>query len=651
MTSFNTVVDFTSATTSGVSRSVKTPVALAEALAAAKAYFGAQQRLMELIVDQSSERDVQDALTGLRIARAVYETSRAFDSQQEPGLGSDSIRTTLEFVELVARIRANERLLVEWLNSSDFQVSSSTERYVEQTLAISADPRFDLFVVAGEQSSAMIEALQQRGCARILAWSALCDETADSTDCIDIKKADLVLAAMTDIAKCPPQRIWCLWGEGAQCPARILESLHERVRRVLINANTITALSSSWARQFIRNLPSLVQHGRNTMELASALKGSGAIVIGAGPSLDEHIDWVKAQTPQPVIICAYKALKSLIGRGVTPDFVVMLDPNQKLRHLAGVDLSGIAAFVVEVSVCPEVLARVDRPLLPYSAGDGTSMLFGIFGNKTPPVIPTGGSVLHVELQLAKLLGCTQVTLIGADFGFPSNRLYADGSGTGDVLVLSDDRRSFVRKPLDGEARTGVLVKSVANDGSPMESSLELDAYRLWVEQFIHDWQKETPVEIYNLAEKGARIDGAEFVPASTHRALPATQLLQPLTQTASPLIAKNRVYGSLPETFRKKIKKLRSLHRACSRAIEMARKSPANDLSIYGPVVKQAAACPEVSLLLSKQLREINDQSARSSIDVPQRLLNLIEQAKREASETAELYASVTASIVQRAMR
>ena len=83
----------------------------------------------------------------------------------------------------------------------------------------------------------------------------------------------------------------------------------------------------------------------------------------------------------------------------------------------------------------------------------------------------------------------------------------------------------------------------------------------------------------------------------------------------------------------------------------MARKSPANDLSIYGPVVKQAAACPEVSLLLSKQLREINDQSARSSIDVPQRLLSLIEQARREAGETAELYASVTASIVQRAMR
>ena len=651
MTSLNTAVNLAPATTSGVSQSVKTPLALAEALVAAKAYFGAQQRLMELIVEQSSELDIRDALTGLRIASAVYETSRAFDSRQEPGLGSDSIQTTLQFVELIARIRANERLLVEWLNSADFQASSVTERYVDQTLAISADPRFDLFVVSGEQSSAMIEALQRRGCARILDWFALCDETTGLADRVDIKKADVVLAAIADIAKCPPQRIWCLWGEGAQCPVGIIESLHERVRRVLINANTITALSSSWARQFIRNLPSLVQHGRDTMELSSALKGSGAIVIGAGPSLDEHIEWIQAQTPRPVIICAYKALKSLIGRGVTPDFVVMLDPNQKLRHLDGVDLSGVAAFMAEVSVCPEVLARIDRPLLPYSAGDGTSMLFGIFGNKTPPVIPTGGSVLHVELQLAKLLGCTQVTLIGADFGFPSDRLYADGSGTGDVLVLSDDRRSFVRKPLDGEARMGVLVKSVANDGSPMDSSLELDAYRLWVEQFIRDWQKETPVEIYNLAKKGARIDGAAFVLASAHQALPATQLPQRLTQNASLLVAKNRLSGSLPETFRKKIKKLRSLHKACSRAIDMARRSPASDLSIYGPVVKQAAACPEVSLLLSKQLRDINDQSVRSSIDVPQRLLNLIEQARREAGETAELYASVTAAIVQRAMR
>lgn len=651
MTSIDRAADSSSAMTAGARPSAKTPLALTEALVAAKAYFDTQQQLMALIVDQSDADTIQHALTDLRIARAVYETSRAFDSQQEKGLGSDSIQATLQFVELIARIRANERLLLEWLHSPDYRASSSTEHYVDRTIEFAADPRFDLFVVAGDQSNDVIAALQRRGCRRVFAWHDLREETIETSAGIDVKRADLALAATADISKCPPQRIWCLWGEGETCPVGIIESLHERVRKVLINANTITALSSSWARQFIRNLPSLVQQGRDTMELADALKGSGAIVVGAGPSLDAHIEWIKAQTPRPVIICAYKALKSLIRHGVTPDFVVMLDPNQKLRHLDGVDLSGIAAFVVEVSVCPEVLAQVDRPLLPYSAGDGTSILFGIFGNKAPPIIPTGGSVLHVELQLAKLLGCSQITLIGADFGFPSDKLYADGSGTGDVLVLSDDRRSFVRKPLDGEARTGVLVKSVANDGSPMQSSLELDAYRLWVEQFIRDWQGESSVRIHNLAEKGARIDGAAFVPASEHRALAATQSPRLLTEKVSVLVTKNRMVGSLSETFRKKIKKLRSLHKACARAIEMARKSPANDVAAYGPVVKQAAACPEVSLLLSKQLRELNDQSVRSNIDVPQRLLQLIEQARREAGETAELYASVTATIARNATR
>lgn len=635
----------------GISQATAAPLALTEAIASAEAYFSCQQHLMQLIVEQADECLVLQCLTSLRIARAVYETTRAFDSPHDKGVGSSAIQTTLRFVEIVARIRANERLLLEWVASPDYQAASSAERYVDQTLGIYADPRFDLFVVAGPGSGVVVDALQRRDCNRILRWDELRDASSDTLERVDIKIADLVLAQLPDLSRCPPQRIWCLWGEGETCPASILESLHERLRKVLINANTITALSSSWARQFIRNLPSLVHQGRDTMQLAGALQGSGALVIGAGPSLDEHIDWIKAQIPRPVIICAYKALKSLAKHGVTPDFVVMLDPNQKLRHLEGVDVSNVAAFVVEVSVCPEVLARVDRPILPYSAGDGTSILFGVFGNKTPPIIPTGGSVLHVQLQLAKLLGCEQVTLIGADFGFPFDKLYADGSGTGDVLVLSNDRKNFVRKALDGEAKMGILVRAVANDGSPMESSLELDAYRLWVEQFILDWQKETPIEIINLAARGARIEGAEYVTAADHCARPAIRSPHAVAENTAMLVKRNRVVGSLSDTFRKKIKKLRSLHKACSRAIEMAKKSPANDLSIYGAVVKQATACPEVSLLLSKQLREIDDQSTRSTIDVPKRLLQLIEQARREAGETADLYASVTESIARRAIR
>jgi hypothetical protein len=417
----------------------------------------------------------------------------------------------------------------------------------------------------------------------------------------------------------------------------------------MINRNTISALGASWAKQFIRNIPSLVRHGHDSIKLVNALKGSGAIVIGAGPSLDTHIEWIKAQTPKPVIICAYKSLKSLAKHGITPDFVAMLDPNQKLRHIEGVDLSGIAAFVAEVSVWPEVLAQVDRPILPYYAGDGTRILSEVFGKVKLPTIPTGGSVFHTGLQIAKLIGCTEVTLIGADFGFPDDRLYADGSGTGDKLTVAPDKRSYLRQPVDQVVRRGILIQTTANDGSKLSTTLELDAYRLWTEEFLRDWKHHQPeVRVFNLAPKGARIEGAEFIDARAHRSTPAIDQVKSVVEKVPRLVAPNRINRGFAGRLRKKVDRLRALRKACARAIGAARKKPATDLSMYGGVVKRASACPEVSLLLNKQLTELDEQAKRTTIDVPQRLLSLIEEAEQQAAETADLYAGVAAALAQK---
>jgi len=621
--------------------------ALNEKLAAARAHHGAQNGLMQLIVDEADETAIRHQLGVLRVARAMFHGTRPFDQQDARDVAPEAVQATLQFVELLVAIRNNEQLIVEWLRTAERPSLTPIERYVDHALEVSADPRYDIYVVAGSEVEAIEAALRERDCARILRWTDLRDESLEGEEIADVRKTDKALSEIPELTECRPQRVWCLWGVDAHCPMPIREALDARLRKVMINRNTINALGASWAKQFIRNLPSLVRHGRDSLKLIGKLKGSGAIVIGAGPSLDTHIEWIKAQHPKPVIICAYKALKSLAKHGITPDFVAMLDPNQQLRHIEGVDLSGIAGFVAEVSVWPEVLARVDRPILPYFAGDGTRILSEVFGKVRLPTIPTGGSVFHTGLQIAKLLGCDEVTIIGADFGFPDDRLYAEGSGTGDTLTLAPDKRSYLRQPLDARARKGILIEAVTNDGSTMATTLELDAYRLWTEEFIRDWQRSSPVRIYNLAPKGARIEGAEFVDAATHRASAATAVPIELTEQAPHLVAPNRINGALAGKLRKKITRLHALRKACSRAIATARKRPANDLSMYGGVVKRATSCPEVSLLLNKQLSDLDEQAKRTTVDVPQRLLDLIEQAEQQAAETAELYVGVAHALAQ----
>jgi len=623
---------------------------LNEKIAAAKIYHSAQQSLMQVIVDAAPAADVAYALDVARVGQAMFAGTKPFDTQKPSDVTPDKINATVKYLELLVEIRKSEALIKEWLSAADRSDVSPIERYIDQALEVSADPRYDIYIVAGESAGEIVDVLKRREYVRVLRWENLQDEADPSK--VDIKKTDRAFDSIPELAQCRPQRVWCLWGIDQSCPVDIREELDARLRKAMINRNTISTFGASWARNFIQNIPNIARCGRDTLAAKDLLKGSGALVIGAGPSLDTHIDWILQQTPRPVIIAAYKALKALHRNGITPDFVVMLDPNQQLRHLEGVDLSGVAGFLAEVSVRPDVLAQVDRPVMPYFAGDGTRVLASVFGNVKIPTVPTGGSVFHTGLQLAKHLGCSEITLIGADFGFPDDRLYASGSGEGDRFFVSNDKRTYQRAPLDASQRVGILITAEANDGTTLATSLELDAYRLWTEEFIRDAvQAPNPLKFFNLASRGARIEGATYVQASEHRAQPASRSpMEAMRQL--PVLVKNTTADSgLVRKLQSKIKKLRTLKKTCADATDAARKSRSGDLSVYDGVVRQAADCPEVSLLLTQQLQDLDELSRRSAVDAPARLLELIETAEQEAGATADLYAEVVGKLASPASR
>jgi hypothetical protein len=121
--------------------------------------------------------------------------------------------------------------------------------------------------------------------------------------------------------------------------------------------------------------------------------------------------------------------------------------------------------------------------------------------------------------------------------------------------------------------------------------------------------------------------------------------------SVSVLVKNLKPESGLSKKLHTKIKKLRSLKRACASATAAARASKASDLSMYGGVVKQAADCPEVSLLLTQQLQELDEQSRRTTVDAPARLLELIEVAETQAGETAELYLVAVRQLARNAIQ
>ncbi|MFZ9479786.1 MAG: hypothetical protein ACO29T_12845, partial [Steroidobacteraceae bacterium] len=195
--------------------------ALNEKLAAARAYQSAQTGLMTLIVEEADEASLCHQLGVLRVARAMFQNTQSFSDGDAPTADGASIQATLQFVELLVDIRNNDQLILEWLKSAERPALTEIERYVDRALEISADPRYDIYVVAGESTSDIIAALQQRNCSRILEWAAIRDESIEGDGAIDVRKTDQVLAAIPELTLCRPQRVWCLWGPEAHCPMSI----------------------------------------------------------------------------------------------------------------------------------------------------------------------------------------------------------------------------------------------------------------------------------------------------------------------------------------------------------------------------------------------------------------------------------------------
>jgi len=622
--------------------------ALNEKLSAARLYAQAQQALLQVIVDERPAHIIAHGLDVARTTAAMLGATNPMAQRTEDDPSAEFIQDTAELLGLLEVTKQAEGLILEWLQTSTPQDGSEVVQYLEQTFGLEADPRHDIFVAGGEYETEIAAELQSRQYARVLQWSGLCS-TQDSS-VFDVSRVDLALESLPELAQCRPRRLWLLWGPEASCPDSFKTQFDERMRKIFMNRNTAGSLGERWAQQFIANLPALARRGRSLTGLRNAFADCGAVIVGAGPSLDESVSWIREQAIRPLVIASYKAVKALVLGGVTPDFIVMLDPKQGAHHLAGLDLRGVAAIITEVAVDPESLGQTDIPVLPYCASADTHSLVATLGEFDVPMIRSGGSVLHVALQFVRLVGCSRISLAGVDFGFPGDRLYAAGAGEGDELRFAADRRSYVRRAVDGNGRSGLLVGALANDGGVIATTIELDHYRGWTEEFIRECRRSgLAMEFFNLSRIGARIEGAPLVtdPAG-HLAARVTMNTQEVVAGLLPLLPAANSAATFAGRLREKTQKLRELSRTCATAVAAARSGKAGDLKAYNRVAEQAGDCPEVSLILTRRLQVIDEQARRSTVDVPERLRELAILTSEEADRVAGLYSCVLEKLTER---
>ncbi|MBW2348225.1 MAG: DUF115 domain-containing protein [Deltaproteobacteria bacterium] len=224
--------------------------------------------------------------------------------------------------------------------------------------------------------------------------------------------------------------------------------------------------------------------------LSGSLKGMPALVVGAGPSLTEDLDAVKAAKGRALILCVATAAPVLMKHGVVPDLVVSIDPNEaNMAHFEGWDTAA-SPLVYYHRIWRGVLSvykggkfwftMEDEPLPPHAGHVGRAPF------------RRGGSVTFTALQLAHYMKARIVALVGVDLAFHGGRTHAEGAAYCQTLGGSDLPQGYFRVP--------------ATFGGQVATNETYYAFLRYLEDFI---RREPRVLHVNTARHGARIGATQ----------------------------------------------------------------------------------------------------------------------------------------------
>jgi hypothetical protein len=231
-------------------------------------------------------------------------------------------------------------------------------------------------------------------------------------------------------------------------------------------------------------------------ELAGLFEDVPFILVGAGPSLDESIDFLKFMQDKAIICVSNSPFRKLVNSGIRPHLAVTADPlSPTLRGFENVEIEGIP-LACPFSAYPEIVSRFSGRILSWSTYNPiVDILKASTGRPPGTEIMEQGTVSGCVLDIGRLLGCKKIFLVGQDMCVRD-----DGKYYTDDSTYSDDGRDFT-KNMDGHRLPGNTIDEVIVEG-------RLFVYLKTFEKFI---QVNKHIEFINLARTGVKIEGVPYM--------------------------------------------------------------------------------------------------------------------------------------------
>ncbi|OUW16691.1 MAG: hypothetical protein CBD18_06355 [Opitutales bacterium TMED158] len=231
--------------------------------------------------------------------------------------------------------------------------------------------------------------------------------------------------------------------------------------------------------------------------LESAFAGCSLMVVSAGPSLDESLDFVRSQRDKCLIVAVNSSYRALRNAGIIPHFVLAADPYEFTdRGFEGVSSEG-SILICPFIVYPSVVERFRGRIFTWSQNHLLASYLRLkAGNTLGTFILEMGTVSACAFDVAKLFGCTRVVFVGQDLAAKSDgQLHASDSFYADLGVNEISEEQCRMMP-------GNTIAEV-----PVEEKLFV-----YLKTFVQlASERAGDFELINTSRLGARIEGIPYV--------------------------------------------------------------------------------------------------------------------------------------------
>ena len=282
------------------------------------------------------------------------------------------------------------------------------------------------------------------------------------------------------------------------------------------NANARKRFAGRYLLQSLANLAVIGREG-NVASLDGLVRGRPALVVGAGPSLDDNLPALAALQERAVIIGVDTTLRPLIAGGVRPHIIAAVDPAPlNAQHLTGVEGLTDIWLAAEASLHPSVFGGFVGRTFVFKVSDHQPWPWLRTAGCDRGLLRTWGSVVTSAFDLALRMGCDPIIFAGLDLSYPVRRPYCantifDQTWSEAIALYGCTREQLID---DYFKRVGNLQRADLT-GAPVLTSPHLVSFRDWL---VEQTASDTSRRFINATGAGI-LQGARITQLSMNEAL------------------------------------------------------------------------------------------------------------------------------------